>query len=200
MSVRCVLATANPDKAREILAIVAELGEIELVERPADVPDVEETGETLEENARLKAVALRRATNTASIADDTGLEVDALGGDPGVRSARYAGEQATYEENVDKLLGELEGRTDRRARFATVALLSLPDGTELWARGVVEGAIAEHPVGEGGFGYDSVFIPMEGDGRTFAQMEPGEKNEVSHRTRALRSLAEMMAARGLFDG
>lgn len=197
---RCVLATANPDKAREIVAIVAELGSIDLIERPSNIPDVEETGETLEENARLKAVTLRKATAISSIADDTGLEVDALDGAPGVRSARYAGDDANSARNIEKLLGALDHTADRGARFVTVAFLSMADGTELFARGVVEGTIAVHPAGDGGFGYDSVFIPIEGDGRTFAQMEPEEKNAMSHRTRALRSLAEMMAARGLLEG
>ena len=113
---RCVVATANPDKAAEIVAILSDLGNVELVERPSSVADVDETGATLEANARLKALALVVATGLASIADDTGLIVDALDGRPGVRSARYAGERATYEENVAKLLAEMSGRSDRRAR------------------------------------------------------------------------------------
>ena len=133
------------------------------------------------------------------MSDDTGLEVDALGGAPGVYSARYAGEGVAYADNVAKLLAELAARPDgggaRTARFRTVALASFPDGSELWAEGVVEGTIAREAVGIGGFGYDPVFVPSEGDGRTFAEMTPSEKNAVSHRGRAFRALSETLAAR-----
>lgn len=188
---RVVLATANPDKVREIEAILAGTGVV-LVPRPPEVPDVDETGETLEDNARLKAEALASATGLPALADDTGLEVDALGGAPGVRSARYAGPAATYEDNVWALLAALARAADddRRARFRTVALLRRPDGREVVAEGAVEGAIALSPRGEGGFGYDPVFVPAEGDGRTFAEMTPQEKNDLSHRGRAFRALAE----------
>ncbi|HET9093052.1 MAG TPA: RdgB/HAM1 family non-canonical purine NTP pyrophosphatase [Acidimicrobiales bacterium] len=191
-----VLATANPDKARELRAILGEaMGrDVRLLGRPAEVPEVDETGSTLEENARLKAVALVEATGIAAIADDTGLEVAALGGAPGVYSSRYAGEQATYADNVAKLLAELGGSTDRRARFTTVALARFPDGSEVVATGIVDGEIALSAVGASGFGYDPVFVPTEGDGRTFAEMSPEEKHALSHRGRAFRSLAELLAA------
>lgn len=183
---RLVLATANPDKAREIAALLAGL---EVVPRPADVPEVEETGTTLEDNARLKAVALMEATGCASVADDTGLEVEALGGEPGVHSARFAGEHATYADNVAKLLEVMEGVVDRRARFRTVALARFPDGREVVAEGVVDGVITEAARGDGGFGYDPVFQPDEGGRRTYAEMTLEEKNALSHRGRAFRSLA-----------
>lgn len=193
--VEVVTATANPDKAAEIAAILG--GQIRLLSRPADVGDVEETGETLLDNARLKARALVSATGKPALADDTGLEVAALGGAPGVRSSRYAGEGATYADNVAKLLRELDalphGGGSRRAVFRTVALVAYPDGTERWAEGTVVGTIAPAPRGACGFGYDPVFVPAEGDGRTFAEMAPEEKHAVSHRGRAFRALAAELA-------
>lgn len=193
---RLVLATANPDKAAEITDILGPHG-IDLLPRPPDVPDVEETGDTLLDNARLKACALCRATGRAAIADDTGLEVEALGGAPGVYSGRYAGEHATYADNVARLLAELAGKppADRRARFVAVAFAVFPDSSEVWAEGAVEGHIAMEPRGGGGFGYDPVFVPDEGDGRTFAEMSPAEKHAFSHRGRALRALADALGAR-----
>ena len=188
-----VLATANPDKAREITEVLRAAGlEIELLPRPADVDEVDETGTTLEENARLKAVALGAATGLPALADDTGLEVDALGGAPGVRSARFAGDDVTYADNVRKLLDDL-GEVpsgERAARFATVAIARFPDGREIAAVGTVEGTIATEARGSGGFGYDPVFTPDEGDGRTFAEMSAAEKHAVSHRGRAFRTLAD----------
>lgn len=212
---RFVLATANLDKARELNEVlVATLGQplaawaLEpggdlvgfVVQDPtvpfeapvlAAAPDVEETGATLEDNARIKASAVCAATGLPAIADDTGLVVDALGGAPGVHSARYAGESATYQANVHKLLAQLEGlpAARRTARFATVAIVRWPDGRELVAAGAVEGRITDAPRGTGGFGYDSVFVPVEGDGRTFAEMSPDEKHALSHRGRAVRALA-----------
>lgn len=186
---RLVLASANPDKAAEIAAILVAH---DLVPRPTGVPDVDETGSTLVENARLKAVALVEATGDAAVADDTGLEVDALGGAPGVHSARYAGEGATYLDNVAKLVAALEGRSDRRARFRTVALARFPDGSEVVAEGVVAGTIAPVPRGDGGFGYDPVFVPEGGGGRTFAEMSPDEKHAISHRGRAFRALDALL--------
>jgi XTP/dITP diphosphohydrolase len=184
-----VLATANPDKAAEIQAILGPA--VTLLPRPESVGEVDETGDTLEENARLKARALAEATGRPAIADDTGLEVTALEGRPGVYSARYAGEDATYADNVAKLLAEMEGRPDRSARFRTVALVAWPDGRELLAEGAVDGRIAESASGADGFGYDPLFIPDGGD-RTFAQMTREEKNAVSHRGRAFRALAELL--------
>ena len=187
---RLVLASANPDKAAEIAAV---LSRFELVPRPASVGEVDETGETLEDNARLKALAILGATGEAAVADDTGLEVAALGGAPGVYSSRYAGPGATYADNVAALLAALDGRTDRSARFRTVAVACFPDGREVLAEGVVTGSIAPDPRGTGGFGYDPVFVPDGGDGRTFAEMTAAEKNAVSHRGRALRALAALLA-------
>ncbi len=200
MTLRVVLSTNNKDKAVEITAILSTRGDVELLERPSDVGEVEETGDTLEENARLKARALTDATGTPAIADDTGLEVEALGGAPGVYSARYAGESASYGDNVDKLLREMAGKTNRAARFSTVAYASFPDGTELSAAGEVAGTLAIEPRGTNGFGYDPLFVPDEGDGRTFAEMTPAEKHEISHRGRAFLALADRLAALGLLDG
>lgn len=192
-----VLATANPDKAAEIAAILGASGTVELLPRPPEVPEVAETGDTLVANARLKARALAEATGRPAVADDTGLEVDPLGGAPGVYSARFAGENATYADNVTKLLAELaalgDGAGARRARFKTVALVAYPDGREIWAEGTVEGCIATDGRGEVGFGYDPIFVPDEGGGRTFAEMAPEEKHAVSHRGRAFRSLAAALA-------
>lgn len=198
-----VAATANPHKAAEIRQILAEPGDggaemIILLERPSNVPDVEETGETLEDNARLKAVAIADATGMPALADDTGLEVEPLGGAPGVWSARYAGEDVTYADNVAKLLRELAALPDRggarRARFRTVAFVRFPDGRELWREGAVDGAIADAPRGGSGFGYDPVFVPDEGGGRTFAELNPEEKHAISHRGRAFRALARALTA------
>ena len=188
-----VLATANPDKAREIVALLGEEApSIELVARPPEVPDVDEVGDTLEDNARIKAVALCGATSLPAVADDTGLHVDALGGAPGVHTARYAGEDATYADNVEKLLGELDALPleQRGARFATVAVARWPDGLEVAALGEVDGVITSTARGDGGFGYDPVFVPLEGDGRTFAEMTDQEKHALSHRARAFRTLAQ----------
>jgi XTP/dITP diphosphohydrolase len=188
-----VIASANPDKAREIVAVLTdEALSLELVARPPEVPDVDEVGETLEDNARIKAVALCAATALPAVADDTGLHVDALGGAPGVHTARYAGEDATYTDNVEKLLGELDALPleQRGARFATVAVARWPDGLEVAALGEVEGVITAAPRGDGGFGYDPVFVPLEGDGRTFAEMTDREKNALSHRARAFHTLAQ----------
>jgi XTP/dITP diphosphohydrolase len=196
--VRLVLASANPDKSKEIAAILnAAVPGLDLVPRPADLPDVEETGTTLIENARLKAAAIAAATGEAAVADDTGLAVDALGGAPGVWSARFAGEGATYADNVSKLLHELDGvdPEKRTARFETVALVRWPDGREVSATGAVDGVIATEPLGTRGFGYDPVFIPTEGDGSTFAELTPLEKHAVSHRGRAFRALAAELAKR-----
>ena len=196
---RLVLASANPDKVKEIVAVLTAALPVELVPRPEDVPDVVEDADTLVGNARLKARALVAATGTAAVADDTGLEVEALGGAPGVYSARYAGEDASYADNVDKLLRELAalegGGGARRAWFRTVALVAYPDGSEVWAEGVLPGTIATEGRGDNGFGYDPVFVPDGGDGRTFAEMQPAEKDAVSHRGRAFRALAAALADR-----
>ncbi len=192
-----VCASANPDKVAEIALVLD--GLVDLLPRPEGLADVVEDAPDLEGNARLKAVAVCTAAGAAAVSDDTGLEVDALGGAPGVYSARYAGEDASYQDNVDKLLAELDrvGAStpeQRGARFRTAVMVVWPDGDELCVEGVVEGIIAAEPTGEGGFGYDPVFIPVERDGRTFAQMAD-EKHEISHRGRAFRALAAALRER-----
>lgn len=191
-----VLASANPKKAAEIREILGSA--VPLVPRPDDVPDVVEDADTFLGNARLKAHALAGATGLAALADDSGLEVDALGAAPGVRSARFAGDDATDADNVTRLLNDLAagGHDDqeaRAARFRCVLVLVTADGRELTADGTVEGHIAAEPRGDAGFGYDPVFVPAEGDGRTFAEMTGAEKHAISHRGRALRALADRLA-------
>jgi XTP/dITP diphosphohydrolase len=193
MTLRLVCASANPDKVAEIEAILGPT--VELVPRPPGVPDVVENADTLEGNARLKAAAIAAATGEAAVADDTGLEVVALDGLPGVRTGRYAGEHATYAENRTKLLQELTGVEDRRARFRTVAMVVWPDGRELAAEGACEGSIAVDERGGRGFGYDPVFVPDGGGGRTFAEMGEAEKHALSHRGRAFRALVDALAGR-----
>jgi XTP/dITP diphosphohydrolase len=195
VSLVLVLASANADKVAEIAAILGD--DIDLRPRPAGLADVVEAGDTLEANARLKAVAVGAAAGAAAVADDTGLEVDALGGAPGVYTARFAGEDATYADNVAKMLADLAGvpEAERGARFRTVALARFPDGSEVLAEGVVEGMISSEARGERGFGYDPLFIPADGDGRTFAQMTADEKHAISHRGRAFRALARLLVAR-----
>ena len=195
MRVRLVLASANPDKVTEIAAILGD--GVDLRPRPAGLADVVEDADTLEGNARLKAVAVCEAAGEGAVADDTGLEVDALGGAPGVHTARFAGEHATYADNVAKMLADLDGVPvgERGARFRTVALVRYPDGSEVVAEGVVQGTISTEARGERGFGYDPVFIPADGDGRTFAQMSADEKHAVSHRGLAFRALAEQLSNR-----
>lgn len=187
-----VMASANPDKVAEIAQLMADV--VDIVPRPTDIPDVVEDADTLEGNARLKAVAIAEATGLAAIADDTGLEIDHIGGAPGVYTARFAGENATYADNVAKTLAVLNGvpEAERTARFRTVALLRRPDGSELVAHGVVEGIIAQEASGEGGFGYDPVFIPTDAKGLTFAEMDPEEKHKISHRGRAFRKLKDQL--------
>ena len=188
---KLVIASANPDKVAEI-AIVLE-GLAVLIPRPEGMPDVIEDGDDLEDNARLKAVAVCEFAGKPSVADDTGLEIDALDGAPGVHSARFAGTDATYQQNVEKVLTYLDGiqMGQRTARFKTVAIVRYPDGRELIANGTVEGHIAQKPSGEEGFGDDPIFVPGEGDGSTFAQMGK-EKHMFSHRGRAFRNLGYML--------
>ena len=188
-----VCATANPGKVAEIENFVPD--GVRLLPRPPDVGDVVEDAGTFEGNARLKAGAIVGATGKPALADDTGLEVEALGGAPGVETAYFAGPQATDAENRATLLREMEGIADRRAKFVTVMLVAWPDGREVIVRGVCTGRIADTERGEGGFGFDPVFVPDDGDGRTFAEMTKDEKNAVSHRGRALRALAEALARR-----
>ena len=195
---RIVLASANPKKVEELREILTASGlTVELVPRPPEVPDVAEDAPDFVGNARLKAVALAAATGLSALADDSGLVVDALGGAPGVRSARYAGDDATDADNVALVLSELSARgaTDpagRTARFRCVIVLRAPDGVEVVADGSVEGRLVDAPRGSGGFGYDPLFVPDEGDGRTFAEMDAVEKHRISHRGRALRALVDQL--------
>jgi XTP/dITP diphosphohydrolase len=200
---RIVLASANPAKASELADVLAEVlggraDAVEVLERPAGVPEVVEDQPDFEGNARLKARAIRDATGLAALADDSGLEVDGLDGRPGVRSARFAGDHAGDEDNVALLLSMLGGMVDgdprRSARFRCVIVLAMPDGTEFVSEGTVEGRISTEARGSSGFGYDPVFVPDDGDGRTFAEMSAAEKHAVSHRGRALRELGRQLAA------
>ncbi len=184
---RLVIATKNRDKLDEMAAVLAGTGLVGEVVEGLDWPDVDETGATLEENALLKARAVVRATGLPALGDDTGLEVDALGGEPGIHARRFAGPDASYDQNVTRLLKLMEGVTNRTARFRTVVALAFPDGTEVIADGSLEGEITPERRGEGGFGYDPVFLV--GD-HTLAELPQGEKNTLSHRARALAALAK----------
>jgi XTP/dITP diphosphohydrolase len=187
-----VLASRNGHKIREILRICADWP-VEW-ETGGDLPHVEETGRTYFDNARLKARAAAAATGEAALADDSGIEVDALGGAPGPRSARYAGESATDQQNLDALLRALAGipRSGRTARYRAVAVLAGPTGDEVHAEATCEGMVGTKPRGSGGFGYDPVFEPLGWD-RTMAELEPEEKDRISHRGRALRALRDLLA-------
>lgn len=182
---RLVVASKNTDKISEIEAVLTGTGLTSEIVRGLDWPDVEEIGATLEANALLKARAVTESTGLPCVADDTGLEVESLGGEPGVFTARFAGPEATYDDNVEKMLTALSGVADRRARFRTVVALVFPDGVEFVAEGSVEGEITTARRGDNGFGYDPIF---EIEGRTLAEMSMEEKSAVSHRARALRSL------------
>ena len=187
---RVVCASANPHKVAEINDLM--VGVVDLLPRPHDLADVDENDDTLVGNARLKARAVCNATGLPALADDTGLEVTALGGAPGVRTARFAGEPPNDANNRAKLLRDLDGTTDRSARFVTVAILCFPDGRELVAEGTCDGVIADAERGNRGFGYDPVFVPREGDGRTFAEMTIADKHALSHRGRAFRALSGLL--------
>lgn len=184
-----VVATKNPDKIPEIESTLGAVLSDLVIIRGLDWPDVEETGSTLEENALLKARAAAEATGFCAIGDDTGLEVDALDGAPGVHTARFAGPTASYAENRAALLGALAGVDDRSARFRTAAAFVTPGGAEVVVTGELAGRIAREERGAGGFGYDSLF---EVDGETLAEMGVGAKNRISHRARALAALADAL--------
>ncbi len=221
-SVPFAFATGNADKAREFAelltattgaVLVAEAVEYDdtvfayvvcsLAMRSAftlptldDRPRVDETGSSLRENARIKAVGIRAATGLTAIADDTGLAIDALDGAPGVYSARYGGPSANYHDNVAKVLMELEAvgaiaPEMRSARFTTVVHAAFADGSQTWVEGTVEGTVCDAPRGSGTFGYDPIFVPVDGGGRTFAEMSSAEKHALSHRGRAFRRLLEL---------
>ena len=187
---RVVCASANPHKVAEISELIS--GVVDLQPRPTEIDDVVEDADTLVGNARLKALAVCLPTGLPALADDTGLEVDALNGQPGVFTARFAGVGATDAQNRAKLLRLLDGVTNRVARFRTIVLLRMPSGQEVICEGVCEGSISFAELGERGFGYDSVFVPAAGDGRTFAQMSVEEKHQYSHRAIAFRLLAKRL--------
>jgi XTP/dITP diphosphohydrolase len=194
-----VLASLNRAKATEIARILSEEGLAYEVVSLGDFPGVTlppETGATFADNALAKAKHVAATTGRPAVADDSGLEIDALGGEPGVRSARYAGDDATDEQRYRKVLGFLGDIPDerRRARFRCAAAYAAPDGQTLVAEGTCEGRIAQQPAGTGGFGYDPIFLP-EGETRTMAQLTPAEKDGISHRGRAFRALARLL--RGL---
>jgi len=191
-----VLATRNHDKVIELVALLGDLGiTIRTLDEFPDAPDVVEDGDTCEANAVKKARAIAESTGLPAVADDTGLEVDALGGRPGVYAARYAGEDATYEDNCRKLLRELTGvpREQRTARFLTVAAIALPSDGIRVAQGTLEGVIAEEASGTLGFGYDPVFLIPE-LGKTLAQLPADQKNTISHRAKAFAKVREMLSA------
>ncbi|CAN5417366.1 RdgB/HAM1 family non-canonical purine NTP pyrophosphatase [soil metagenome] len=188
-----VCASANPDKVAEITDILN--GLVELLPRPDHIPDVVEDAGTLEGNARLKATAVCEATGMPSVSDDTGLFVDFLDGAPGVDTAYYAGPDATYAQNRAKLLAVLEGNSTRSAFFRTVVMVVWPNGNELVATGMCQGTIAVAEMGTRGFGYDPIFIPRDGDGRSFSEMTDAEKNAVSHRGRAFSALVTALRER-----
>ncbi len=186
-----LFGTNNAHKLEEICLIIGDRFAVHSLKDLDLRLDPEETEDTLKGNALLKARAFHRASGLPCFADDTGLMVEALNGRPGVYSARYAGEQATYQDNVRKLLLEMEPHSQRQAYFATV--IAFVDGEKEWTfEGRVEGVITEQPMGQGGFGYDPVFRP-EGKVQTFAQMDPKAKHAISHRGRAVRKFADFLA-------
>ena len=191
---RVVLASKNPDKIAELEAVLVAAGVVDEVVRGLDWPDVVEDEDTLEGNALKKAREVCAAVGLPAISDDTGLEVASLGGAPGVFTARYAGPDATYDDNVDKMLRELEGVGERSAEFRTAAALVLPDGAGLVVDGRLQGRIATERRGAGGFGYDPIFeLP---DGRTLSEIPTDEKNRISHRAKALEALVAAMRGEG----
>ncbi|MFL5886141.1 MAG: RdgB/HAM1 family non-canonical purine NTP pyrophosphatase [Thermoleophilaceae bacterium] len=188
-----VLASRNPHKVRE-------LGELlkphEIVPLPDDVELPPETGETFEDNARLKAESAARATGRPTIADDSGIEAAALGGRPGVRSARFAGEDATDDENLEKLLRDVPRDGDRSVAYVCVLVFATPEGDWHAVEARCEGTLADEPRGSGGFGYDPAFVPIDyDDGRTMAELSQEEKDAISHRGRAARKMLDWLAER-----
>lgn len=191
---KVVLGTANPAKLQEMREILGEIPKIEWISAPElGLPEPPEEGKSLEENAIFKAVFYAKNSGLPALAEDTGLEVEALSGAPGVLSSRFSGREKDYVANNRKLLELLSGVENRRARFRTVAALALPDGRFWTAEGMLDGTIATAPRGTGGFGYDPLFIP-KGETRTLAEMSPEEKNAISHRRRALAGLRSLLLA------
>jgi len=194
-----VLATRNRHKGEELAVLLGDLGiRIRTLDEFPDAPDVVEDGATCEANAIKKAKAIARATGLPAVADDTGLEVDALEGRPGVFAARYAGEAATYQDNCRKLLRELAAmpQKQRTARFLTVAAIAMPAGNVQVTHGMLEGLITEAPKGDRGFGYDPVFLVPE-LGKTLAELTAEEKNRVSHRAKAFAKVRELLRQKQL---
>jgi len=192
-----VLVTRNPDKGRELGVLLGGIGiRIRTLADFPTAPEVEEDGTTCEANAIKKAREIARATGVPAIADDTGLEVDALDGRPGVYAARYAGEHATYEDNCRKLLIDLTGvpPVNRKARFLTVAAIAFPSGDVHVTQGSLEGLITEQPIGDRGFGYDPVFFVPEFN-KTLAQLTIEEKNRISHRAKAFAQMRAWLEER-----
>ncbi len=189
---RIIAATGNVGKIKEIKKIFSD-DSVEIIsmgELGIDI-DIEENGKTFEENSLIKARTIAKMTGEISLADDSGLCVDALGGAPGIYSARYAGEDATDEERIKKLLDELSDEENRNAKFVSVIAVVFPDGKEMTAYGEVKGKIAHKTLGNGGFGYDPVFISDE-LGKTFGEASADEKNEISHRARAINKMYQMI--------
>ena len=196
-----IAASSNAHKIKEIQSIMSKFGVKVVSRKEAGVPEfeIEEDGETFEENSLKKAEAIMKATGKLTVADDSGLMVDYLGGAPGVYSARFAGEECDDAKNNEKLLKHLEGLSaeDRKAKFVSVITLMFPDGNTIVARGDPPGRIIETPTGENGFGYDPLFVP-DGLSKTFAQLSDKEKNSISHRARALEKLEEILTEREIF--
>jgi XTP/dITP diphosphohydrolase len=196
--VKVVLATKNPHKVVEISAICAEMGmPLQIEAAPADLPETIEDGDTLEANAAKKAQEAAEFCGCAALADDTGLEIDALGGVPGHHAARWGGVEHDHRKNIAKALSELEDvtETERTARFRTVVALCPGPGEDcLFAEGRVEGRITQDERGEGGFGYDPIFMIVE-LGKTLAELDETEKNRLSHRFRALEALAGKLSGK-----
>lgn len=190
-TVDIVVASANPKKIEELRRLMPVW--VNLVGRPHEVPEIEETAPTLEGNAYIKAVEIANYVKGWALADDTGLCVDALDGAPGVFSARYGGPRSTDADNRQLLLKNLEGLSSRSARFRTVVALVHANGDMHHVVGECEGTIAESELGEQGFGYDCVFVPRDGDGRTFAEMSAKEKDAISHRGRAMAQLPTLLS-------
>ena len=195
---RIAIATRNHHKLRELARICGDWPVTWVTVSntdPAAFPDVEETGATYRENASLKARAVAAALGVPAVSDDSGIEVDALGGKPGVRSARYAGEGASDERNLQELIRAVRGipAGGRTARYRCAAVLALPDGTEVDAEATCEGTLRKDPRGDGGFGYDPIFVPAGWD-RTMAELTPEEKDRISHRGKAFRALRAALEA------
>ena len=187
-----VIATRNKKKIEEVRRLLSGLDiNIVTIDNYGNMPEIIEDGNTFEENALKKARAIAQITKKPTLADDSGLQVDALGGAPGIYSARYAGEDSDDRKNIEKLLKEMKGIKDRRARFVCIIAFALPDGSHYLFKGVTEGSIGEVPKGEKGFGYDPIFYP-DGYDKTFAEMEPEQKDFLSHRGKALRKFKEFI--------